>query len=422
MHLNIPFKSFHLENGLQLLLHHEGTTPITAVNLWYKVGSWNERPGKTGYAHLFEHMMFQGSAHVGSDMHFRLMQSVGGVVNGSTAFNRTNYYETLPSHHLERALWLEADRMGYLWQAMTPEKLDNQRDVVKNERRQRVDNQPYGLWLDKTLEMAFPPDYPYHWPVIGYMEDLDAAGMDDIRHFFETYYNPGNASLCIAGDFDEAQTLEWVERYFGGIPSGPMPPPVEARFDGYFSGEKREVLPDAVQLPRLYLSYHVPGMDSRDFIVAQILSAVLSGGKSARLYNELTFKRQLAQEVGCFLFPMLQTSLLMFMVTPQNGISVETMEKALQGEIDRLSLSDIGEPEIERVKNQIVAYKVRELQSVSHIADGLNQGAVLYGDADYINKELALYQAVTRSEVVAFAQKWLKDSNRVVLTFIPKNE
>ena len=422
MPLNIPFKSYRLDNGLQVLLHHDATTPITAVNLWYNVGSWNEKPGKTGFAHLFEHMMFQGSGHVGSDMHFRLIQSVGGTVNGSTAFNRTHYYETLPSHHLERALWLEADRMGFLFEAMTQEKLDNQRDVVKNERRQRVDNQPYGLWLDKTLEMAFPPDYPYHWPVIGYMEDLDAAGLEDIQHFFETYYHPGNASLCIAGDFDEAQVRNWVDSYFGTIPRGVQPPGVRARFEGYFGGEKRELLEDNVQLPRIYLSYHVPGMDSREFIVGQILSAILSGGKSARLYNELSYKRQLAQEAACFLFPMLQTSLLMFMVTPQNGVAVDKMEAALQKEIDRVTASDINDGELERIKNQIVAYKVRELQSVSHIADGLNQAAVLYNDPGYINKELELYQAVTRQDVVTFAQKWLQNSNRVVLTFIPKNE
>lgn len=217
MNLNLKFEEYHLSNGMRVILHKDKTTPIVCVNVWYHVGSWNERPGKTGFAHLFEHMMFQGSKNVGSDMHFRLLQSIGGSVNGSTSFNRTNYYETVPSHHLELALWLEADRMGFLLPAMTQKKLDKQIDVVKNERRQTVDNQPYGTWLEKMLESAYPADHSYHWPIIGYMDDIDNASLDDVGDFFRTYYSPVNASLCIAGDFDKNQAKGYIEKYLAPL-------------------------------------------------------------------------------------------------------------------------------------------------------------------------------------------------------------
>jgi len=202
MPLHIEFDSYQLKNGLNVILHQDQRVPIVSVNIWYHTGSKNEKPGKTGYAHLFEHMMFQGSGHVPADMHFQYIQSVGGTLNGSTFFDRTNYFETLPSHYLETALWLESDRMGFFLPALTQEKLDTQLDVVKNERRQRYENQPYGLWLEKLLDMSFEKNFPYHWPVIGYMEDLNTAGLDDVKHFFETWYTPSNASLVIAGDFD----------------------------------------------------------------------------------------------------------------------------------------------------------------------------------------------------------------------------
>ncbi len=422
MHLNIAFERYRLDNGLTVLLHRDTTTPIAAVNLWYNVGSWNERPGKTGLAHLFEHMMFQGTPQVPDDLYFRLIQSRGGTLNGSTSFNRTNFYETVPSHHLEMALWMEADRMAHLTEALTPEKLENQRDVVKNERRQQIDNQPYGLWLEKTLALAYPPQAPYHWPIIGYMEDLERATLSDVRAFFNTYYKPNNASLVIAGDFDTQQVNEWVDRYFGGIAPGEIPPPSQWPSEIYHRGERREIVPDRVQLPRLFISYHIPGMEDEHFAAAEIVSAVLSSGKSSRLYNNLVLRRQLAREAYCFILPLLHSSLMVFTVTPMPETDIQTLEQVLWDEIERLRLSDIQETELERIKNQLVAYKVRELQTVESVANNLNHHHSLFGDPELINTELEKYYAVSKEQAADFARQWLVTDNRVALTFVPQQK
>ncbi|RMH62489.1 MAG: insulinase family protein [Calditrichaeota bacterium] len=422
MHLNIAFESFRLDNGLTVILHRDTTIPIVAVNLWYNVGSWNERPGKTGLAHLFEHMMFQGTRQVPGEMYFRLIQSRGGTMNGATSFNRTTYHETLPSHHLEMALWLEADRMRSLADALTQEKLDNQRSVVKNERRQQVDNQPYGLWLEKTLEMAYPGEAPYHWPIIGYMDDLDGATLDDVRAFFYDYYCPANASLVIAGDMDTDQVKKWLDHYFGDIPSGARA--VEPRWTWHVNGtgEKRMILTDRVHLPRLHISYHVPGLEEESFTTAEILNAILSSGKSSRLYDQLVFRRPVAREAYSFLLPLLRSGLLVFIATPLPETSVGQVETALQQEIDRLCQDGVTENELHRIKNQLTAYKVRELQNVEYIANSLNQHHSLFGDPERINTELEKYRSVTREQVEAFARRYLHKDNRVVLTILPGTE
>src|SRR5262245_29949634 len=253
--MRIPIETFQLDNGLFVSLSEDHTAPIVAVNLWYHVGSANERAGRTGFAHLFEHMLFQGSADVAANEHFELVQRAGGTLNGSTWLDRTNYYETVPSNQLELVLWLEANRMGKLLPAMTQQKLDTQRDVVKNERRWSMDNQPYGTWWEKLPALCFPPEHPFHHSLIGSMLDLDAASLDDVRQFFETYYTPENAVLTIAGDFDPGQARRWVEQYFAPVARGKVRPRLpDTSLAPLFGAWKREVVPDNVMLPRLFLA------------------------------------------------------------------------------------------------------------------------------------------------------------------------
>jgi len=420
MSLNIEFEQYFLKNGLRVILHQDQRVPLVAVNVWYHVGSKNEQPGKTGYAHLFEHMMFQGSEHIPADMHFKLIQSVGGTLNGSTFFDRTNYFETLPSHYLEMGLWLESDRMGFLLPALTQGKLDTQLEVVKNERRQRVDNQPYGIWLEKLLELAYPKDFPYYWPVIGYMADLDKATMRDIRHFFKTYYAPNNASLVVSGDIDIKEAKNLVRAYFEDIPSHNHIPPINKKFNGYHGGEKRLHLYERVQLPRIYMAYHIPAYGSKESYIADLLTDILSEGKSSRLFQSLIYRQQIAQDAQAFLLPLQETSLLIFMVTARPGVSIEKLEQALQTEIDVLCQNNPEAQEVRRVKNQVEARKVRELQSVSMRADYLNQFAVYFNDPNLINTELERYEKISRKEMGALCRNYLNNDNRVVLHFLPQ--
>src|SRR5690606_7303735 len=300
--VQIPFETHRLDNGLRVVLSRDPSVPVVAINLWYGVGSRNERPGGTGFAHLFEHMMFQGSEHVPETAHFALIEQAGGSLNGSTWLDRTNYFETLPAHHLELALWLESDRMGWLLPAMTHEKLDNQRDVVKNERRWRVDNQPYGDWDERIQALAYPEDHPYHHSVIGSMEDLDAASLDDVREFFRTYYAPNNAVLTLCGDFDRVEARELVEKYFGGIPRGPEPPPIPGRtqLPPRLEGQVVSTIPSAVGLARMYVAFRIPPYGDEKFYAADVATHLLSTGKSSRLYRSLVRESRLAQNVVGF--------------------------------------------------------------------------------------------------------------------------
>jgi zinc protease len=420
LRINLSFDEYYLNNGLRVILHQDQRVPIVAVNLWYRVGSKHETEGKTGFAHLFEHMMFQGSQHVGADMHFQWIQSVGGTLNGSTFFDRTNYFETLPSHYLELGLWLESDRMGYLLPAMTREKLDKQRDVVKNERRQRIDNRPYGLWLEYLLELAYPEDFPYHWPIIGYMEDLDQATLEDIEDFFRTYYAPNNASLVLAGDFEKGQARELLEKYFGPLPAGPPVPPKVLTKNFYHSGEKSRVVRDAVQLPRLYLAYHLPGVGAPEFFALDLLTDLFSQGKSGRLYQELVYKSQIAQDAQAFILPMQEASLLIFVATARPDTDRHLLQSRVEALISEWQNHPVKAEELLRVKNQVEARKIRELQAVAGKADTLNMCATYFDDPAFINREIHYYDAVTRQDIMQVAQQFLVPENRVVLQFIPE--
>jgi zinc protease len=418
--LSIPAERHRLDNGLRVVLSPDRSVPVVAVNLWYGVGSRNERPGKTGFAHLFEHMMFQGSAHVPKNKHFELIERVGGTLNGSTWFDRTNYYETVPSNDLELALWLEADRMGWLLPAMDQEKLDNQRDVVKNEKLQRYDNQPYGDWSERIQAMMFPEGHPYRHTVIGSMEDLDAASLEDVESFFRTFYVPNNAVLTIAGDIEAASTMGLVERYFGEIPSGAEPPPLpgSAILEPTLGATVREHVVSDVPLPRLIMAFRVPPYSTDDFAVAEVSRALLGMGRASRLYRRLVRERRIAKSVVSYVYPLLSgSSMMLVWATGYPGGDLAALEAALSEEL--LALAGAERAEVERAITLAETGLVHALERVAGRADLLSMFELYFGDPDRVNRELDRLSAVSVEQIRAFADERLGPDNRTVLTYEP---
>ena len=421
--MHIPIERYTLPNGLRVVLSEDHANPVVAVNLWYDVGSRNERPGRTGLAHLFEHMMFQGSEHVPETQHIAHVERAGGTVNGSTWLDRTNYFETVPSHHLELALWLESDRMGFLLAALTQEKLDNQRDVVKNERRQRVDNSPYGDWDERLQAMVFPPDHPYHHSVIGSMEDLDAASLDDVRDFFRTYYAPNNAVLTLCGDFDPAAARAMIERYFGPIPRGPEVPPVPGRpeIPHRIGSEVRQTVESDVALPRVYLAFRIPPVSADEFYAGDVLAHLLASGKSSRLYRALVRERRLAKDVGAYAFPLVTGAAMLVVVATANpGVEAAALEAALLAAVEEMQRAPELEAEIRRAATGIESRHLMGLQQVGERANDLSMYTTLFDDPGRINTELDRYRAVTPERVRRFALEFLGADNRAVLTYLPR--
>jgi predicted Zn-dependent peptidase len=420
--MRIPIDTFRLPNGLFVTLSEDHTAPIAAVNLWYHVGSANERAGRTGFAHLFEHMLFQGSEDVGSSEHFEIIQRAGGTLNGSTWLERTNYFETVPSNHLEVVLFLEANRMGKLLPAMTQQKLDTQRDVVKNERRWSMDNQPYGTWWEKLPALCFPPEHPFHHSLIGSMEDLDAASLDDVRSFFATYYTPDNAVLTIAGDFDPKQARGWVEKHFGAIPSGKGRPPVpETTMPDVFGAWKREVVPDTVRLPRLFLAFLSPVYGSQQYFAASVCAAILGMKKGSRLYKTLVRDRQVAAETQAFTYDLTKGSdLLILDVTGRPDVPGEQLEQEVSREVDVLVANGVTEDDVARAVTLIQADFIATLQSASERADQLSKFATYFGDPARINTQVDRYKAVTADAVNTFIQQRLREDNRASLLYVPR--
>jgi zinc protease len=417
--LDLPFEYHTLGNGLRVVLHRNATLPLVAVNLWYHVGSKNERPGRTGFAHLFEHMLFQGSEHVGTNDHFRLLQQVGGVANGSTWYDRTNYYETLPSHQLELGLWLESDRMGYFLPALTQENLDTQRDVVMNERRQRVENQPYGRAGERIHELLYPSDHPYHWPVIGYMDDIAAATLEDVRGFFRTYYTPNNAVLTLAGDIEPAAALERAEAWFGEIPPGPpVPPVVVPRLP--MGGERREVLEDDVRLPRVYIAFRGPDYGDRLWYAADLLSAVLAGGKSSPLYRDLVYDRQIAQDVGASVAPYEKGGTFMLVATARPGVDIAVLEDALLGYAAAAAAAPPDPADLERARNRMLTDIYGGLQKLDGIADLFSQFATYFDDPAGVADEASRYLRIAPEDLVEYASTYFKESERAVVRVVPR--
>jgi zinc protease len=417
---SIKFTQFTLPNGLNVILHEDHSTPIVAVNVWYHVGSKNEVPGRTGFAHLFEHMMFQGSLHHDDD-YFVPLQEAGATLNGSTNTDRTNYWEVVPSNFLELALWLESDRMGYLLDALTEAKLSNQRDVVKNEKRQNYDNRPYGLVGAKIAELMYPTNHPYHWLTIGSLDDITAASREDISDFFRRYYTPNNASLVIAGDINPSEARFLAEKYFGPLKRGPevtRPNPPRAVLDK----EIRYKMEDRVSLPRLYMVWHSEPQFSSNDAPLDTLAFVLAGGKGSRLYRSLVYDKQIAQEVSAFNGAREIAGQFQIVVTAKPGVKLEDLEQAVDAEVAKLKTEPPTTEEIERAYNAREASFTYGLQTVGGFggkSDQLNQYATFLKQPGYFQTDLARYRSVTPADVMRVANSYLTDK-RLVLTVTPR--
>jgi zinc protease len=422
--MRIPIDSYRLDNGLFVTLSEDHTAPIVAVNLWYHVGSANERAGRTGFAHLFEHMLFQGSADVQANEHFELVQRAGGTLNGSTWLDRTNYFETVPSHQLELALWLEANRMGWLLPAMTQQKLDTQRDVVQNERRWSVDNQPYGTWWERLPALCFPAEHPFHHSLIGSFTDLDAASLQDVAEFFATYYTPDNAVLTVAGDFDPAQARAMIERHFGAIPRGAGKPPLpDMTLPPTFGEWKRELVEDDVVAPRLFLAFRSAPFGTEESYAAGICAAVLGMRKGSRLQRSLVRDRQVASDAGAFTYDLTKGSdLLVVDVTARPEVDAATLEREVAREVDLLWKEGVRADEVERAVALVRTEFASALQSAGDRADRVSMFATYFGDPSLVNVQLERYEAVTAERVTEYARRRLGPDNRASLLYVPRDE
>jgi zinc protease len=425
--LRVDYTQEKLPNGLNVIYHVDHSTPVAAVLLWYNVGSKMEQPGHTGFAHLFEHMMFKGSKNVADGQHWALLEAAGGRagsdINGTTSWDRTNYFEQVPSNQLELALWLESDRMGTLTQTLTQEKLDNQREVVKNERRQGVDNQPYGTWLEKTEELLFPDSHPYHHDVIGSMTDLSAASVSDVQSFFKTYYAPNNAVLVVAGDIDVPQAKEMVRKYFGPIPRGPNPPRLAAMSVPTVVGrEQRIVVQDPLApAPRVYVTYRVPPATDRRAETVRILADIIGGGNSSRLDESLVRKQQVATNVSGFNIGLADgADMLVFVASGRPGSSPDSLERALLAEL--AGASSFTQSELDRARAQERFNFVNGLQFTGGFggrADRLAEGWTFFHDPNHVNKVLGDFDRVALDDLNSLARERLVSSNRVILVYVP---
>jgi zinc protease len=419
--LSVPFTQFKLPNGLNVILHRDPSVPVVSVNVWYHVGSANERPGRTGFAHLFEHVMFEGSMHVPEGSFDTWLEAAGGNNNGSTTNDRTNYYEDLPANALELALFLESDRMGFLLDDKAPDKINGQRDVVKNEKRQSVDNQPYGQAFIELPAMLYPPNHPYSWSTIGSMEDLTAASFEDVARFFRTYYVPSNASLVIAGDIDIAATRKLVEKWFSDVPAG-KPVPALTAPTAVLDGVKKKTITDRVQLSRLYLGWHTPALLKPGDAEMDIVSNLLSGGKNSRLYRRLVYEMQIAQDVNAAQQSQALGSNFLIIVTARPGQSLDKIQAVVDEELDKLRAAPPDQREMQRALNQIEANFYRGMERVGGFGGKANQLNSYYkatGEPDYFQKDLDRYRAVTAADIKAAVEKYLPKDRRVELSVVP---
>ena len=414
----LSFSTFKLDNGLTVFVQEDHTVPVVALSVWYHVGSRDEVPGKTGFAHLFEHMMFEGSAHVADKMHFKYIQEAGGTANGTTNTDRTNYFETLPSNFLETGLWLESDRMGFLLATLTKEKLDNQRDVVRNEKRQNYDNRPYGLAPKAIFENLYPPSHPYHHLTIGEHEDLERASLEDVTAFFKKYYSPANATLAIAGDVDVATAKKLCAKYFGSLASTPAPQRPKAPPPPVLTAEKKVHLEDRVSLERVYLVWPSAPMFAPGDAELDLLAAVL-GGKSGRLYKRLVYDARIAQTVEVAQASSPLSSQF------QVGGRMKPRRKAAEAvpivdeELAKARNEAVTAAELEKAKNNYESAFVFGLMSGQRRADEMNRYAYYAGDPGFLDKDLERYRAVGADGVRAWAKKTL-GPGRVAVTVSPK--
>ena len=427
--VNLAFVEDTLPNGLRVIYHEDHSTPVAATVLWYDVASKHEQPGRTGFAHLFEHLMlFTGSRNAPEGQHFALLEAqgarAGADINGTTSADRTNYFQQVPSSALELALWLEADRMATLDEVLNEEKLVNQREVVKNERRQSVDNQPYGSWGEKMLAYLYPPEHPYHHPVLGSMADLDSASLQDVRDFFDTYYVPNNAVLVVAGDIDVPRTREMVRRYFGGIPRGPEPPPVrDVPLAPTLGRGFREVVPERnAPAPAVFVGYRVPSARSAQAEAVWLLSSIIGDGRSAPLYASLVREQQIATNVFSFNYTFLEgADMLVVGAVGKPGASADSLEAALLAEMERIpgAIDAAGLQRVQAEARFTLVNQLQEMDGFGGRGDALAQGAVFHGDPGWVNRRIPRFDAVTVEALRALAAERLVADNRAVLVYAP---
>jgi zinc protease len=418
--LNIPYEKYKLGNGLELILSQNNSLPFTSINIWYRTGSANEVKGKTGLAHLFEHMMFQGSKNVAKEMHFRYIQEAGGTLNASTSFDRTNYFEKIPSNDLELALWLESDRMGFFLDALTQEKLDNQKSVVLNERLERYDNQPYGLAWEKLISNLYPPEHPYSWSTIGFYNDIESFTLNDVESFFKKHYSPSNASLVVAGNFDIAKTRSLIEKYFAGLKSNGSYSEVKS---GQFQIDqnKKILFEDKVHLERIYLGWPTQKSFEPDDASLDIFSDILTGSKNARLTRKLVYEMEIAQDISAMQFSGKYGGHFMIVSTVKPGKNPDEIKEIILKEISFLSTNDITSQELQRSKNIIKSNFIYSLQNLDTIADLLNLYNFYLGEPNSFNFDLNLYTKVSEEDIKEAVNKYLNRSF-VEMRIIPERK
>lgn len=413
----IEFTEYDLDNGLHVILHQDASTPIVAVSVMYHVGSKNEKPDKTGFAHFFEHLLFEGSENIGRGEYDSYVESAGGTLNANTTYDRTFYYEILPSNQLELGLWLESERM--LHAKVDIEGVETQRQVVKEERRQRVDNQPYGSVVEETMKRVYN-SHPYRWPVIGYMEHLNAAVESDYKQFYEDFYVPENAVLSIAGDLDIAQTKEWVAKYFASIPKGSKEVYRPNIVEPAMKSEIRDTVFDNIQLPAVIQTYRIPAQGTEDFYAVSMLATLLSQGQSSRLNKALVDEQQKALFVGAFPFELEDPGVSIAFAICNAGLDPSDVEAAMDAEITKVQNELISDLEFQKLKNQIENTFVSSNSRVSGIAESLANYHMYFGDANLINTEIDRYLSVTKEDIMAAAKKYFAKDKRVVLYYLPK--
>ena len=420
--MDIPYTTHTLPNGLDVIVHEDRHIPMAAVSVWYHVGSRHEQPGRTGFAHLFEHLMFKGSAHHPNG-YFEALQEAGGLVNGSTNTDRTNYWEVVPSQSLELALWMESDRMGHLLPALSEDKFTTEREVVLNERRQNYENRPYGLSSVALAEALFPPDHPYSWVTIGAPADLVASNVDDVRQFFRAFYHPANASIAIAGDVDTDATLALVERYFGEIPAGPAV--VHPRREARLAAPARLVLEDRVELPRLSLAWHTPAMFHDDDAAMDIAADVLSNGKTSRLYRALVYDARLAADVSALQASREMSSVFHVSATAAPGQSLAAIHAVVERTLDDLAATGPTTDELERATARAEAqfvYRVQTIGGFGGKSDQLNAYNVFTGSPGFIHADRERYARATAASVAAAVRRWLREAPGVALSVVPRGQ
>lgn len=419
--IDVPYKHFKLENGLNVILHRDTSVPMISTNIWYHVGSSNEKPGRTGFAHLFEHIMFEGSKNVPEGKIDEWFEEVGGSPNGSTNKDRTNYMQTFSSNALDLALFIESDRMGYLLDAMSPASVDGQRDVVKNERRQSYENRPYGLAYLELEERLYPADYPYHWPVIGYMDDLSAASYEDVQEFFTVYYAPNNASLAISGDIDYEEAENLVRKWFSEIPAQPnvdfrYPPPPA------IEEETRLVMEDQVQLPRLYMAWHAPARYAPGSAEMDVVAELLAGGKNSLLYKKLVYELQIAQSVSAYPSTNRFSSEFVITATARTGHTLAELESVILETIDQLANVPPDVRDVDRIRNQAETSFLEQLESLSQKADRLNEYFYYTGNPGYFEEDIARVRALSPDDLSAMTRQYLQTDKRVILSVVPTGQ